>query len=278
MPDIAALQLTADSKQIRDATVALREMAPAATAAEKAAQRWGMTTGEASRSADDFSRRVQGTIKQLEFERQQLSRTAAEQAKYSALRRAGHAPAGPAAADHDVHEVRRPAGQALHLEGWLTEVPASDPCGRKEAVRYTFTCAKCGTSEVHNLPPDDCETPQKCECGSMAERDFMADWKTVQISTFGCRDHNRIPPEKRVLGSVTKEITKRDALRKERRFVEHVQERRKQLAGGQNSKAPIKQSHAIPADLFHGKIRETGDKKYWDDPKNVSRHNDWKVG
>jgi hypothetical protein len=89
MPDIAALQLTADSKGIRDATVALREMAPAATAAEKASQRWGLATNDASRSVDDFSRRVQGTLKSLAFEQQQLTRTAAEQAKYAALKRAG---------------------------------------------------------------------------------------------------------------------------------------------------------------------------------------------
>lgn len=89
MADVAALGLSADSSQIRAATVALREIAPAATAAERAAERWGMTTDAAGRSTEEFSRRVQGTIKSLEFERQQLTRTAAEQAKYAALRRAG---------------------------------------------------------------------------------------------------------------------------------------------------------------------------------------------
>lgn len=89
MPDIAALQLTADSKNIRDVTVALREMPAAASAAERAAERWGVATTAAGRSSEDFSRRVQGTIRSLEFERAQLSRSAAEQAKYTALRRAG---------------------------------------------------------------------------------------------------------------------------------------------------------------------------------------------
>lgn len=89
MTDIAALGLKADSSQIRDATLALREMPAAASAAERAAQKWGMTTATAARSSEDFSKRVQGTIRSLEFERQQLTRNAAEQQKYAALRRAG---------------------------------------------------------------------------------------------------------------------------------------------------------------------------------------------
>lgn len=87
--EIAALGLRADSGQIRDATVALREMPAAATAAERAAQKWGMTTSSAARSSEDFSRRVQATIRNLEFERQQLTRNAAEQQRHAALRRAG---------------------------------------------------------------------------------------------------------------------------------------------------------------------------------------------
>lgn len=87
--EVAALGLKADSSQIREATIALKELPPAATAAERAAQRWGVATTNAGRSAEDFSRRVQGTIRQLEFERQQLTRNAAEQQKFAALRRAG---------------------------------------------------------------------------------------------------------------------------------------------------------------------------------------------
>ena len=89
MPEVAGLNLSIDSSKVAQATAELRALAPAATAAERAAERWGMTTREAGRSADDFSKRVQGTIRSLEFERQQLTRTAAEQAKYAALRRAG---------------------------------------------------------------------------------------------------------------------------------------------------------------------------------------------
>lgn len=87
--DVAALNLAVKFDQVQGATAALKEQTRAASASERAAQRWGMATGAAARTSDDFSKRVQGTIRNLEFERQQLMRTAAEQQKYAALRRAG---------------------------------------------------------------------------------------------------------------------------------------------------------------------------------------------
>lgn len=89
MPDVASLGLQVDSSKVRDATLELKQMVPAATAAERAAERWGTTVDGAGKSADMFSKRVQATIRSLEFESAQLTRTAAEQAKYAALRRAG---------------------------------------------------------------------------------------------------------------------------------------------------------------------------------------------
>lgn len=89
MADIAALGFAIDTDPLKQATAELRAMAPAATAAEKAAQRWGNATTAASRSTEDFSRRVQGTIKSLEFERAQLARSADERERYAAIRRAG---------------------------------------------------------------------------------------------------------------------------------------------------------------------------------------------
>jgi len=89
MPDIAALNLAAKYDSVEGATVALKEMVPAATAAEKTTQRFTAASNAASAANENFSKRVQGTIKSLTFEKEQLTRTAAEQAKYAALRRAG---------------------------------------------------------------------------------------------------------------------------------------------------------------------------------------------
>lgn len=144
MTEIAALQLQADSDQIKQTTAALREMAPAATAAEKAAERWGMTTKEAGRSTEDFSRRVQNTIKQLEFERAQLTRTAAEQAKYSALRRAGvsaasaegQAIAASVAALQAQRAAVKGAGEATTVTGKATAAAASAASGLVTHLKY----------------------------------------------------------------------------------------------------------------------------------------------
>jgi len=87
--DIAALNMTVKFDQVEGSTAALKEHTRAASASERAAQKWGLATKEAGRSSDDFSKRVQRTIRDLEFERQQLTRNAAEQARYTALRRAG---------------------------------------------------------------------------------------------------------------------------------------------------------------------------------------------
>lgn len=89
MTEVAALSLEVRSDQVKDATVALRELPKAASAAERAAQKWSASTQEAARSTEDFSRRVKSTIASLEFERQQLARSASERARYAALRRAG---------------------------------------------------------------------------------------------------------------------------------------------------------------------------------------------
>lgn len=93
MADIAKLGIEADSSQLDKLTAALREVPKAASAAERAAEKWSTTTKEAGRSAEDFSRKVKRTIADLEFERQQLARSATERARFATLRRAGVAEA-----------------------------------------------------------------------------------------------------------------------------------------------------------------------------------------
>lgn len=90
MAELAALALKINSDEAKQAVVILKNDFPqAATAAEKAAKKWSQATDEASKSSDDFSRRVKNTIKDLEFERTQLARSTTERQKYAAIRRAG---------------------------------------------------------------------------------------------------------------------------------------------------------------------------------------------
>jgi len=102
------------------------------------------------------------------------------------------------------------------------------------------------------------------------ERDWLAD--LPQIDTSGCRDHDDIPPGKRVARSTSP----RSAVKEEALFQRHIEDRRKVLRDGGN-RGSFRHTHSVPADLYHGKIRETGDKNYWSDPANLRKHNTCKV-
>jgi hypothetical protein len=138
---------------------------------------------------------------------------------------------------------------------------------------YTFKCSR-GHSELLLLQFKEFERPRDCSvCGSTAERDYDADLKTVQVSTVGTRDHNKIPENERVQGAKSRKA----AAAKERAYGEHVHSRRAQLAADGNKRSSFRHKMSVPAEIVHGKIKETGDKTYWDDPKNVARHKEWEV-
>jgi len=121
---------------------------------------------------------------------------------------------------------------------------------------------------VNSRPLHPPEAPLCKGCGEPMSRVYGC-----QIDTSGCKDHDEIPPEKRVLDL----HDRRPEHIKEAAFQRHIDERRKVVAeAGQNPNG-MRQTHSVPADLFHGKIRETGDKKYWDDPKNLKKHKSTEV-
>ncbi len=63
--------------------------------------------------------------------------------------------------------------------------------------------------------------------------------------------------------------------KKERLFHKRIKERRAALKDG--NKGTIKHTHSVPTELYHGKIKQTGDKNYWRDPKNLAKHKSCKV-
>jgi hypothetical protein len=89
------------------------------------------------------------------------------------------------------------------------------------------------------------------------------------------KDHDNIPEHKRVASSAAG-LGKKGARRLEAAYAEHVEQRRAQLSDGGNT-GSIRHDMSIPAELYHGKIKETGDKAYWKDKRNVARHKAWKV-
>jgi hypothetical protein len=97
-----------------------------------------------------------------------------------------------------------------------------------------------------------------------------------QIDTSACKDHNFIPEECRVVDS-DRSYDRATGIKKEQMFNRAIQRRRAQLADGGN-KGSIQHKRSVPAELYHGKIRETGDPDYWKDEKNLERHPNTKVG
>lgn len=138
---------------------------------------------------------------------------------------------------------------------------------------YEFVCDKCGYGVDLESEPFVPPKPPLCKsvfkCGSIMRRIYNA-----QIDTTGCQDADFIPEEKRLCPN-PHGMTKSQADKRTRKYAEGIRNRRRQLADG--NKGSIKQSHAVPAELYHGKIKQTGDRHYWQDPKNLNRHKSCKV-
>lgn len=138
-------------------------------------------------------------------------------------------------------------------------------------MTYDFWC-ECG--EMRSLmgtfasPP----APPMCSCGGVMYRRFGA-----VLDTSGCRDHDFVPIESRVTQATARGVTAAQGRRKEAQYQRELAERRKLLKDGGN-KGSIKMTHQIPAELYHGKIKQTGDQHYWKDDKNMARHRSCKVG
>lgn len=136
---------------------------------------------------------------------------------------------------------------------------------------YQFTCDVCGRLVERQARPFHPPQRVKCACSAWMRRIYAC-----QIDTSGCRDADDIPEGQRVAYGGEANITKGQALAVEAQQQRRVDQTRKDIADGGN-KASFKMSHQIPAHLYHGKIKQTGDRHYWDDPKNLNRHKSCKV-
>lgn len=140
---------------------------------------------------------------------------------------------------------------------------------------YTFKC-ECGAGEdvyatIAVGPP---KTVRCFRCKKTMQRDWQAD--APMLDTSACRDHNKIAQQKRVAQNDGAGMTKGKAERLERAYGRDIAEKRKINEAGKGH-GRTKMTHSIPAELYHGKIRETGDNSYWKDKKNVERHKEWSV-
>ena len=138
---------------------------------------------------------------------------------------------------------------------------------------YTFKCG-CGCSQVFDRsisvgPP---AAPMCSYCGARTERDWQTD--APMIDTSGCRDHSEVRADKQVRSAWDGH---RSSEAVEASFQRHIEKRRAEIRDAGGQRGSVKQTHAVPAHLFHGKIKETGDKNYWSDPANLNKHKECKV-
>jgi tape measure domain-containing protein len=87
--EVASLGLGLSFEEIERGTQALRAFSKGAADAEGAAKKMGAANDAAGQSSEQFSARVKRNIDALQFQAAQMSRSSAEQERYTALRRAG---------------------------------------------------------------------------------------------------------------------------------------------------------------------------------------------
>ncbi len=135
---------------------------------------------------------------------------------------------------------------------------------------YLFRCEDCGLEHKYHAsikqgPPPDTAC-WACDGGTLARV-----WTPVN---FICdSDPDYIAPDKRVFDTTDR----RSETVKEGAFQKHIDQRRALVREAGHNPNTMRMTHSVPADLFHGKKRETGDPFYWDDPSNLKKHSSCKV-
>lgn len=140
---------------------------------------------------------------------------------------------------------------------------------------YTFKCSCGAKTEIQRTIAEGPPPSVRCSingCGGKAVRDWQSD--APMIDTSACKDHSSVRADKQVRSRWDRN---KSPERVENEFKQHIQKRRSQIRDAGGQRGPLKQTHAVPAHLYHGKIKESGDKDYWSDPKNLNRHTECKV-
>ena len=136
---------------------------------------------------------------------------------------------------------------------------------------YAFKCEKCGQPEELQARPFHPPSAGTCACGVLMQRVYGC-----QINTSGCKDPDDVAPEHRVSVSQERNLTKAQSAGIESAHRREIEQTRRDLADGGN-KGSQRMTHKVPAALHAAKIKETGDRNYWDDRKNLNRHKSCKV-
>ena len=139
-------------------------------------------------------------------------------------------------------------------------------------MRYPFACYTCSISrDVESKAFNPPKAPGCAQCGQKMDRVYGC-----MIDTSACRDPDDVAPEHRIAVSQERNLTSRQTAAIEAAHRKKVEQTRRDLADGGN-KGDRRMTHQIPAALHAAKVKETGDRNYWDDPKNRNRHKSCKV-
>lgn len=138
---------------------------------------------------------------------------------------------------------------------------------------YTFKCL-CGNSDSVSKSIS-VGPPSHIVCGICGCR-MQRDWQTdaPMIDTSGCKDHSSVAQKHQVRSRWDRNKRPETV---ENEFKKNIEGRRKQIRDAGGQRGSIRQTHAVPTHLYHGKIKETGDKNYWSDSKNLAWHKDCEV-
>lgn len=77
------------------------------------------------------------------------------------------------------------------------------------------------------------------------------------------------------VGRAAQGISKAAARRKEKAYKKHIEERRQTFRD--NRQVGGRLTHQVPTELYHAKIKQTGDRDYWRDDSNLKRHKSCQV-
>lgn len=135
MTDIASLSLEIRSDQVEQANLELRALPQAAAAAEGAAKKLSTTTEAAGRSSEEFSRRVRRNIEALAFQAEQMGRSAVDQERFNALKRAGV-------------DAESAAGQAITRNVQLLQMQRQAQQQANEAARQATDAARAAQQQA----------------------------------------------------------------------------------------------------------------------------------
>ena len=139
-------------------------------------------------------------------------------------------------------------------------------------MKYEFKCHACDLVAEEEARPFHPPAPPVCPgCFDQMDRVYGCN-----IDTSGCRDPDEVPAKFRTSVSEERNLTSGQIAKLEAMHGKKVAQTRRNLADGGN-KGSLRMTMQIPAALHAAKIKETGDKAYWEDPKNRNRHKSCKV-